>query len=328
MNRKGIFSFALHWSVGAAALLTVMSSAPARAEYPDRLINAIVPFGPGGPSDVVARIVAAGMANVLGQQIIILNRPGAGGNIGMGQAAHAKPDGYTLLFCSVATTQNPATYRNLPYDPVKDLVAVAIVGESPTMIGVSATKVPATNLRDFIDLAKKSPGKYNIAGAGGQLMTIEKFLLHFGLDMQIINYGSGGEAATALMGGQVDIQLNNATTLTAGAQMGKIRLLAVAGKERLKSFPDLPTTGEAGFPEYTDKAYVGLYVAAGTPPDIIARLHDAANAAMQSRETDEKLRALDYFAAPSSQADAQAFYLNEIQRWKEVAKTANIQPFD
>ena len=268
------------------------------------------------------------MSKDLGQPIVIQNKPGAGGNLGMGQAALSAPDGYTLLLCSVATTQNPAVYRNMPYDPLKDLVAVAIVGESPTMIGVSAKNIKAQSLREFIDLVKASPGKYNIAGAGGQRMTMEKFMLTFGLKMEVINYQSGGDAANALMKGEVDLQLNNATTLTAGAQNGTIRLLAVAGGQRLKTFPDLPTTAELGFPEYVDKAHVGLYVPAGTPPAIIARLHEAANRALAMADVDQRLRGLDYFAAPTSQQQAQDFYINEILRWKDVAAKAKIPPVD
>ncbi len=300
----------------------------AHADYPDRVISGIIPFGVGGPSDIISRLVATGMSKELGRPIVMLNKPGAGGNIGMGMVASSKPDGYTLLFCSIATTQNPAVFRNMPYDPLKDLMAVAMFGESPTLIGVSATKVQATSLAEFIDLVKKNPGKFNIAGAGGQRMTMEKFMMQFGLNLEVINFRSAGDAATALMGGEVDLLLNNATTLTNGAQNGKIRLLAVAGNQRTKAFPNLPTTREAGFPEYTDFAYVGLYVNAGTPADIVVKLYDATRKALISPEVQQRFQALDYVTSQMNQQQSDAFYRSEIARWKEVAKKANIPPVD
>lgn len=317
------------WVLASIAMLSCCLMVPAaRGEYPDRVITGVVPFGVGGPSDIISRIVANVMSKELGRPIVILNKPGAGGNIGMGLVANSKPDGYTLLFCSIATTQNPAVFRNMPYDPLKDLMAVAIFGESSTLIGVSTAKIQAKSLGEFIDLVKKNPGKYHIAGAGGQRMTMEKFMLQFGLKMEVVNYRSGGEAATALMSGEVDLQLNNLTTLGAGARSGRVRLLAVAGEHRLKAFPAVPTTKDAGFPEYIDKAYVGLYVSAGTPAQIVSRLHEAVRRALASPEVQQRFEELDYVPSQMNQQQSDAFYRSEIARWKEVAKKANIPPVD
>ena len=318
-----------NWLLCSVAVLSWCLATPtARADYPDRVISGIIPFGVGGPSDIISRLVATGMSKELGRPIVMLNKPGAGGNIGMGMVASSKPDGYTLLFCSIATTQNPAVFRNMPYDPLKDLMAIAIFGESPTLIGVSAAKIQANTLAEFIDLVKKSPGKFNIAGAGGQRMTMEKFMMQFGLNLEVINFRSAGDAATALMAGEVDLLLNNATTLTNGAQNGRIRLLAVAGNQRMKAFPAVATTREAGFPEYTDFAYVGLYVSSGTPSDIIGKLYDATRKSLASPEVQQRFQALDYVTSQMNQPQADAFYRSEIARWKDVAKKANIPPVD
>lgn len=317
-------------AAGAALVISCLFSnvAAAQAQFPDRAINAIVPFAPGGPSDIISRIVANQMAKEIGQPIVIQNRPGAGGNLGMGQVANSKPDGYTILLCSVATTQNPAVFRSMPYDPMKDLTAVAIIGESPNMIAVSAKNVPSKTLAEFIDFVKKSPGKYNIAGAGGQRMTMEKFLLTFGLQMEVVNYASGGDAANALMAGEVHLQLNSATTLAPGIQNGSVRILAIAGSQRLSAYPDIPTTAEAGFKDYQEKAYVGLYVPSGVPADAITKLHSAAMKALGSADVKTRLQQLDYVVEPMSQAEADAFYKGEVVRWKEVAKAANIPQVD
>lgn len=317
------------WMLVSIAILSCCLMVPAaRSEYPDRVITGIVPFGVGGPSDIISRIVANAMSRELGRNIVILNKPGAGGNIGMGLVANSKPDGYTLLFCSIATTQNPAVFRNMPYDPLKDLVAVAVFGESATLIGVSAARFPTQSLEEFIDLAKKNPGKYNIVGAGGQRMTMEKFMMQFGVRLEVVSYRSAGDAATALMSGEADLLLNNATTLGIGARNGKVRLLAVASENRLKAFPAVPTTKEAGFPEYVEKQHVGLYVAAGTPAEILSKLHESVRRALASLEVQQRFDEFDYVPSQMNQQQSDAFYRSEIARWKDVARKANIPPVD
>lgn len=237
----------------------------------------------------------------------------------------AKADGYTLLFTSIAVTQNPAVFRNMPDDPLKDLIAIANFGESSTLVAVSADKIPSRTLGEFIALLKRSPPKtYNIAGAGGQRMTMEKFMLQFGVALEQVNYRSGGDAAVALISGDVHLQLNNATTLASGVRSGKIRLLAVAGETRLSAFPDVPTTAEAGFPDYIEKAHVGLYAASATPRDIVARLHTSVMRAIASPEVQRTMATLDYVPSQLTQAQADACYRSEVQRWKDVARKANL----
>ena len=317
------------WALVLVALEVLscgLLASAARAQYHDRVITGVVPFGVGGPSDIISRIVANAMSRELGRNIVILNKPGGGGNVGMGQVANSKPDGYTLLFCSIATTQNPAVFRNMPYDPLKDLMAVAIFGESATLIGVSSARFPTQSLGEFVDLVKKNPGKYNIVGAGGQRMTMEKFMLQFGVRLEVVSYRSAGDAATALMSGEADLLLNNVTTLGTGARNGKVRLLAVAGENRLKAFPEVPTTKEAGFPDYVEKQHVGLYVAAGTPAEIVNKLYESARRALASTEVQQRFDEFDYVPSQMNQQQSDAFYRSEIARWREVARKANI-PF-
>jgi tripartite-type tricarboxylate transporter receptor subunit TctC len=229
-----------------------------------------------------------------------------------------------VLYCSIATTQNPATYKTLPYDPLKDLIAVAILAESPNLVAVSTANIQAKTLGEFADLVKKSPGKYHLGGAGGQLMTMQEFMLAVGLKMEIVNYRSAADATTAMMSGEIDAQLNNVPTLSAGVHAGKIRLLAVTSNNRLKAFPDVPTTPELGYPDYVDSSYIGLYVPAATPPEIVNRLHAAAMRAIATPEVLKRFEDLDFVAGKFTQPQADAFYRSEIARWKDVVKKANI----
>jgi len=310
-------------------VLGLLSVGPAAAEYPDRPINVVIPFAPGGPSDVVSRLVATAMSRELNQPMVILNRPGAGGNIGMGQVANSKPDGYTVLMTSIAVTQNPAVFRNMPYDPLKDLVAVSVFGESATLISVSAASVPAKTLGEFIAMLKKAPpSAYNIAGGGGQRMSMEKFMMQFDVKLEQVSYNSGGAAAFALMAGDVHLQLSDAATMAPPYKSGKVKILAVANETRLPLFPDVPTTKEAGYPDYLDKLHFGMYVNAGTPKDILAKLYEAARRAVASPEMQASLASLNFVTSNMTQAQSDSFYRAEVVRWREIARKANIPPSD
>ena len=318
------------WVPACLLLLTIAISAQsARADYPDRTITGIVPFAAGGSSDVMSRIVATGMAKELGQTIVMENKPGAAGNLGIGLAARAKPDGYTILFCSIATTQNPATFRNLPYDPLKDLIPVTLFAISPMAVGVNVNKLPVKTMGELVDLVRKNPGKYNIAaGGGGNRMSIERFLLQNELKMVLVPYNSSGEAATALMNGEADLQISGGDGLAAGVAAGKVRMLAIAGDSRAKAFPEIPTTKEAGFPDYTDEAYVAFYLPAGTPMAIVNRLHEVADRVLKTPEVAQRLESMNYSPAFKTQAEFDAFYRSEIARWKEVAEKGHVPPAD
>ncbi len=313
----------------ALAVAIMVAPLSARADYPERAITGIIPFGVGGSSDVMSRIVATGMAKELGQPIVMENKPGAGGNLGIGVVAHSKPDGYTILFCSIATTQNPATYRTLPYDPLKDIIPVTMFAVSPHAIGINTSKIPVKTLKELVELIQKNPGKYNIAaGGGGSQMSIQLFLLQNNLNMTLVPYNSSGEAHTALMGGETDLQIVDASVLAPGISAGKVRMLAVAGESRVPAYPDVPTTKEAGYPEFIDQAYIGYYVAAGTPAAIVNKLHEVGERVLASPEVAQRLSSFGYAPVSKSQKDFDTFYREEIARWKDVAVKGHIPPVD
>lgn len=314
-----------------AALLAVMAGlvavAPAaRAEYPEKVIAAIVPFSTGGTSDLMARVFAAAVSKELGQTVIIENKPGAGGNIGINAMVTAKPDGYTILFSSVATTQNPAIYRNLPFDPIKDVQPIAQLGENPNVIAVNVNKFPAGNLQDFIALIKKNPSKLNFSTADSG-MIVNRFLLATGLDVTIVPFTGSGDSGTALMSGEVDCNIGGLTTAMPGISAGKVRVLAVTGPQRISALPDVPTTGEAGL-NYIDMSHFGAYVRSGTPAAIVQKLNTAFNKTQDDPQVIERIRSFGYSPTKHSTEEFQKFYLEEIARWKEVVAKGHIKPLD
>jgi tripartite-type tricarboxylate transporter receptor subunit TctC len=323
-------------TLGRAVMLGLLSGLAvccgqnaARAAYPDHVITAVVPFDVGGASDILARIVATRLGPVLGENVVILNKAGAAGNVGMSFVAHAKPDGYTLLFTAPASTQNPAMYRHMPYDPRKDLVAVAEDGEAYDIVAVSVKNVPSTNLVDFVKLVRDHPGKFNAAAGGlSTRLSAEFFRIKNGLKIEILPYSSAGDAATALMTGEADFMVVDAAALNAGVSAGKTRMLAVTGDARLPAYPDVPTTTEAGLPQYKDFEYHGLYAPGGTPPAILEKLNAAVNQVTQQPDVIAQFRKLGWVAVHKSQKDFEAFYLSELAKWKSVVKDAHIPPVD
>ena len=318
------------WIVGLAAVLVLsVGSLGARAAYPDHLVTAVVPFDVGGSSDILARIVSTGLSKVLGQTVLVQNKGGAAGNIGMSYVAHSKPDGYTLLFTGPGTTQNPAMYRHMPYDPLKDMMAVAEDGATYYVLAVNTHNVAATNMRDFVNLIKQRPGKFNASAGGlGTRLSVEFFRIHNGLSVEILPYNSAGDAATALLTGETDFMIVDPSPLLPGISAGKIRVLAVSGPQRVASLPDVPTTAQAGFPGYEDYSYHGLYAPSGLPADVVAKLNAAVNQVTAQPDVIAAYAKLGWVPVQKSQPEFQAFYLAEIAKWKDVVAKANIPPVD
>ncbi len=315
-------------AIALALTLSAWADA-ARAEYPDHTITAVVPFDTGGASDILARILAANMSRELGQPVVVANKAGAGGNLGINFVAHSKPDGYTLLFTAPAATQNPAMFRNMPYDPLKDIMPIALDGQSLFIVAVNAAKVPATTLPEFVDLVRKNPGKYN-AAAGGLVsrLSVEFFRVKNNLSVVIAPYNSAGEAGTAVLSGEADFAILDPPPIAAGLQAGKIRGLAVTGTRRITAYPDIPTAAEAGLPGYEDYTYHGLYAPGGLAPDIAARLHAAVNKITQQPDVIEQYQKLGWVPLQKSQAEFDAFYRAELVKWKNVVSEAKIPPVD
>ena len=304
--------------------LVVFAVVPAaRADYPDHAIKAIVPFPAGGGTDLFARVVAAPLAKLLGQPVVIENKGGAEGNIGMDAVAKSAPDGYTLLFNSSAAVVNPAMYKALPFDPLKDLQPVAVICEYYNLIVVNSSTVQANTLAEFMDLIRKNPGKYK-AAAGGTRIIYEMFRLSNNVDILIVPYRGAGDAINAMLGGVVDFMIVNAPGLTQHIAAGKLRALAITAPTRQPDVPDVTTTAEAGMPEFVTGSFFGAYVRSGTPPDIVLKLNAAFNEASMQPEVAAQFRNLGAAATRKTPDEAAAIYRRDIARMKDVVTRAGI----
>jgi len=229
------------------ALAFAIAASAALAQYPDHPIKAVVPFPAGGGTDVFARLVSERLGKALGQPVVIENRGGADGNIGMESVAKAPPDGYTMLFNSSAATVNPVMYSKLRFEPARDLRPVAVLCEYYNLVVVNAEKVPAKTLADFVALLRANPGKYNFASNGARL-GIELFKLETGTDVTIVPYRGAADAITGLLRGDADFMIVNAPGIMPHVASGKLRALASTGPRRDPELPEVPTTAEAGVP--------------------------------------------------------------------------------
>jgi tripartite-type tricarboxylate transporter receptor subunit TctC len=310
--------------VGAVLSLVAVC---AWAQYPEHAIRAIVPFPPGGGTDVFARLVSQHLSRELGQPVVIENKPGADGNIGMEMAAKAAPDGYTLLFNSSAATVNPAMYRQLRFNPAEDLRPVAVLCEYYNWIVVNAEKVPAKTLGEFVALLRSHPGKFNVA-AGGTRLAVDYFLLQNKLDVAVIPYKGANDAITALLRGESHFMIVNAPGLTQHVASGKLRVLAVTAPQRQPDIPDVPTTIEAGMPDYLYSSFFGAYVRSGTPPEIVRRLNTAFNMITTVPDVIAQFRNLG--AAPVQRTPDESLerYLADIVKMKDIVARAKIPPAD
>jgi tripartite-type tricarboxylate transporter receptor subunit TctC len=310
-----------------AVLLAACVAPPAFAQYPDRAIRAIVPFPAGGGTDVFARLVSERLAKQLGQPVVIDNKGGADGNIGMEAAAKSPPDGYTLLFNSSAATVNPVMYGKLRFDPAKELRPVAVLCEYYNLVVVNAEKVPANSLAEFIDLLRKNPGKYNFASNGARL-GIELWKLETGTDVTIVPYRGASDAITGLLRGDADFMIVNAPGLMPHIASGRLRALAVTGPQRDPDLPGVPTTAEAGLPSFTYSSFFGAYVPAGTPLEIVRRLSTAFNAVTAMPEVVAQFRQNGATAVQRTPEESARKYDGDIARYREIVEKAKIPPAD
>jgi len=313
--------------LGAAALLLAALAPAAHADYPDHPIKAVVPFPPGGGTDIFGRLVGQHLGQALGQPLVVENRPGAEGNIGMEAVARSAPDGYTLLFNSSAATVNPAMYTKLRFDAAADLVPVAVVCEYYNVIVVNPEKVPARTLQEFTEFIRKNPGKVN-AAAGGTRLGIDIFRLQNNLDLAVIPYRGGGDAITALLKGEADFMIVNTPGIIQHMKAGKLRALAVTAPQRQVDIPDVPTTREAGMPQYNYGSFFGVYTRAGTPPDVIARLNASINAITGKAEVVKALRDGGAERVQRTPEESLRQYLGEMAKMKDAVARAKIPTLD
>ncbi len=313
--------------LGAAAVLSVPFNASAQ-NFPNKALKIIVPYSPGGGTDTLARIIAKGMADNLGQAIVIENRPGAGGTIGAAAVASASPDGYTLLILNaVSHTSSSGLYRRLSYDPIKSFSGVGSAAQTPYLI-VSGPSLKAKTFKDFVALAKAKPGAINYAssGIGGvSHLTTELFKSVAKVDLRHIPYKGDGPAVTDLLGGFVDVNFGNILAMLPHVKTGKLSALAVTSEKRLGILPDVPTVAESGYPSYTAFGEFGFAVPAGTPPAVISRLNAALTASVKSPKISELLNAQGVEPKTSTPAEFDALMRRESAKWLGVIHDIGIK---
>jgi tripartite-type tricarboxylate transporter receptor subunit TctC len=303
-------------------MLTTLSVAQS---YPSKPIHLIVPFPPGGPTDIVGRLVAQKLSEGVGQPVVVENRPGAGGTVGSTAAAKSAADGYTLLYGSTSTLAiAPSLYKNLSYDPRKSFAPISLVSRGPILVAVNA-QVPARTLKEFIDLAKKSPGKLSYSSGGNGTpphLAGELFKTVAGIDVLHVPYKGGGPAINDVAGGQVQAVFEGQVALLPHLQSGRIRALAITGAKRNPSLPDVPTVAEAGLPQYDANFWSGLVAPAGTPNDTIGKLNAVLVKALQAPDVRETLSRQGLEAAGNSPQEFSAYIAAELEKWAAVVKTS------
>ena len=307
-----------------ALLLCAAATAQAQTQnYPNKAIRWVVPFAPGGTTDILARTVGEKLSVALGVPVIVENKPGAGGGLGATYTAKAPPDGYTIMGGTISTHAINATlYSNLPYDPVKDFVAITLIARVPNMLVIN-NDIPAKNVAELIALMKANPGKWNFASSGNgtsQHLSGELFKGMTGVQMQHIPYKGSPPALTDVMGGQVSMTFDNITTAWALAKGGKLRALAVTTTKRSPVAPDVPTLAESGLPGYEVGSWQGVFAPAGTPPEIIKRLNAEMVKIVNMPDVKEKLTALGAEPVGNTPEEFAAFVKAEGVKWGDVVK--------
>jgi tripartite-type tricarboxylate transporter receptor subunit TctC len=309
-----------------AGALALLSGVRARAaEYPDRPIKLIVPFPPGGPTDVVGRIVAAKLTETIGQQVIIDNKGGAGGNLGAEVVAKSRPDGYTLLLGTAATHGiNVSLYQHLEYDPVKDFAPIALTGMNP-MVLLVPPQMPHT-VKAFIAKLKAEPGKWSYGSSGNGTtnhLAGELFKKKVGIDAVHVPYRGSGPALQDLLGGRLAFMFDSFGTSLEYIKAGKLQALGVMAVKRSAADPDVPTMAEAGVPDFIGATWNVVVAPAGTPAPIVDKLNAAVNKALKDPTTAERLKQAGIDGVDdSTPASTAAFIASEIAKWRDVVKLA------
>jgi len=314
--------------VAGAAAFTSTFAGVASAAYPDKPIRLIVPFAPGGTTDIVGRLVAEKLGTALGQPIVVETRAGSGGSIGTGTVAQAKADGYTLGIATVSTHGiNPVVYKSLPFDAEKDFQPITNLASVPNIMVVNP-KVPAKNMKEFIALAKKSPGKYAYASAGNgsvSNMMGELFKMASGTDLLHVPYRGVGPALTDTLAGQVDVLFDNLPSSLPHVKEGKLVALAVAAPERSATLPDVPTFAEVGLEEVNDPSWFGLVAPAGIPADVLKTLNEAAVKVLAQEDVKTRLAQLGASPVGNSPEDFAKTISATIARNARIVKEAHIE---
>ncbi|HVF64138.1 MAG TPA: tripartite tricarboxylate transporter substrate binding protein [Casimicrobiaceae bacterium] len=305
------------------AVLGLAASVATAQSWPAKPIRYVVPFAPGGTTDILGRTVAEKLSVVLGQPVVVENKPGAGGGVGAEYTSKQPADGYTIMGGTISTHAiNASLYKNLGYDPVRDFAPITLLARLPNMLVVNPN-VPAKDVKELIALLKANPGKYSFASAGNgtsQHLSGELFKTMTGVDIQHVPYKGSPPALADVVGGNVAITFDNITTAWPLVKGGKLRALAVTTAQRSSVAPDVPTLAEAGLAGYEVGSWQGVFAPAGTPPDIVRRLNAEIVKIMNAPDVRERLIGLGAEPAPNTPEQFQAMVRSEVAKWAEVVR--------
>jgi len=313
-----------------ALVAAVLPGSAFAQPYPARTITIVTPFSPGGPVDTMARVFAAKLNESMGQPVIVENRAGAGGAIGMNSVAKSEPDGYTLLYTPNSIAINPALYRKLPFNAEKDLVPVS-QALSTTLVIAAHPKLKIDTVQELVALAKSQPGKLNFGSSGVAdplQLGMEMLKTSTGIDMLAIPYKGQGPMFTALLGGEVDVAVVSLQAALAPARAGQLRLLAVTGAKRSVAIPDVPTVAESGVPGYEISSWHGFFAPSGTPREIVMRVQREVARAVQLPDVRQRVESTGNEVVGSTPEEFDAKFRADVARFKKIVQDARIPPQD
>ena len=308
----------------AVALACIAATGASAQDYPSKPIRIIVPYPPGGPTDILARVVAAKLAEKLGQPITIDNKAGASGMIGADMVAKAAPDGYTLLANASIHVINPSVQAKSPYDAIKDFAPVSLIADVPLVLVVTQT-LPAQSVKELIALGKAKPGTLNFASSGNAAaphLAGEAFKIATGVDMQHVPYKGSGPAVSDLIGGQVQLMFDSLPSSIGHIKSGKLRALAVTTSKRAGALPDLPTVAESGVPGFDISTWYGVWAPAGTPKQIVNRISAEIAAIVRTPEIRERLASLGAEPVGDTPEEFAAYTRSELAKWARIVKAS------
>ncbi|ALM84593.1 tripartite tricarboxylate transporter substrate binding protein [Bordetella sp. N] len=312
----------------SAAALAVLSASSVQAaeKWPSKPLRIIVPFAAGGGSDFEARFIASKLTDLLGQSIVVENKPGAGGNLGTEYGVRAAPDGYTLTIIASSYTVNPSVF-DLKFDPVKDIAPIVRIAQGPLIL-VANPKLKAKTFKEFLELAKSEPGKLTFASSGtGSIVHAAGELLsqRAGIRLRHIPYKGTGPALADTLSGTVDVFFSSAAAAIPMIQSGKLRALAVTTAERIPALPDVPTVQESGVPDYAVPLWHGLIAPKGTPPEVIEKINAAVNSTLQSKDFADRLKAEGLTPAGGTSAEFATTIKTEVDLWHKLSSTVPLK---
>ena len=312
----------------APALLTIGLAGSASAQsYPTHTVRLIVPFAAGGPTDVIARVVAQKLSETFGQQVVVENVPGAGGNTGVAMVAKAPPDGYTMLVVSTGFIVNPSMYAKVPYDPIKDFEPVTLVAASPNVISANL-QVPAKSFKELIELIKANPGKYSFAHpATGSTPHLagELLKLKYNLDLVTVPFTGAALAINSTLGGHTPIAFTALPPAMTNVREGKLRGIALLATKRSPALPDVPTSGESGVADLESDTLTGIVAPAGTPKAIVDRWRNEIAKAVDAPDVKQRLEKLGFAPVADTPAQFGERLKSEMAKWSKVVRDAKIR---